>query len=280
MQSMYKSIRLEGVDLSIEKLIGHGSFGKVYRVNWESKMTVAAKFIPKIISSERIENEVNILKKLHHKYIITFYKMYDVGRFSIILMEYASKGSLYDYMKHRNFIEQDIRLKWQTQATESVQYLQYYFIVHMDIKSSNFVITSKDTLKLIDFGQAKQLSKSKLDTFGSGGTTKWQAPEVFKYGFVSLKADIFGLGIVFSELETCGEPYKGLSKDEVSRRVAEEYLRPYIPSSTCTHPSIKNLIELCWHEDPSKRPCPEFILEQLRLADISSNHCDTGRSRK
>lgn len=181
----------------------------------------------------------------------------------IIVTEYAAKGCLFDYLKKRKSqLPSNLKAKWIQQITEGIKYLSDHNVLHRDIKSPNLLITSDDDLKICDFGISKDLTSTKTTRHTDKGSIRWQAPEIFKDGKLSPKADIFALGIVIWELETCQVPYGDINDtNHIMWQVGMHNARPEIPE-TCSS-TLKSLIQDCWHKDKDERPDVDEILHRL-----------------
>jgi serine/threonine protein kinase len=122
---------------------------------------------------------------------------------------------------------------------------------------------------------------------GAKGTPLWMAPEVMAGEIFNEKADVYSFGIVLWEILTRQEPFKGTAHvlffffsdcrscavlmestwshahaatsvclefdnyEEFRNAICNRHVRPVIPPGT--HPALKQLIEACWHHDPTKR---------------------------
>ena len=256
-------------ELVYHEQVGRGASGDVFRVTWKSKefgnIQAAAKKIP-CLKNENVEekfgSEVNYLQTLKHENIITYYGQVVTPDYLVIVTEYAANGSLYDYLRQRTtHLPQRQRLEWAIQAAKGIGYLQDNNILHRDIKSGNFLITSDNILKICDFGIAKDLTSTKTTT-SEKGTVRWLAPEVFTEEKLSPKADIFAFGIMLWELETGEIPYKGIRSERVMWMVGNKGLRPEIPPDC--YPELQDLMQRCWNGNRHKRPDVEKILERLQ----------------
>ena len=177
-----------------------------------------------------------------------------------IITEYAAKGSTYDYLKDKTSLPHKLADQWSLQAARAIQYIQKHHIVHRDIKSSNYVIMLDNTLKLCDFGIAKYLTSTK-PTGSERGTVIWLAPEVFTDNILSPKADIFAFGIFLWELQTCEEPYKGMSTHFIMFQVGMYKMRPDDPKNAPKFYRV--LMRECWAQDREKRPPIDDIVDRL-----------------
>ena len=92
-------------------------------------------------------------------------------------------------------------------------------VVHRDIKPDNIMITSEETVRLIDFGLSKA-SKSGKTLSTVAGTPYYMAPEVLE-GAYSKKADIWSLGVLLYTLVSGYLPFQGGNAAEVFRKIKE-----------------------------------------------------------
>ena len=254
-------------ELTYHEQVGRGATADVFRVTWKSnkygEIEAAAKKIHVFKGEDvasKIGGEISYLQDLNNENIIRYYGHVVTPTYVVIVTEYAAQGSLFDYLKDKSTLQKDVKKKWMFQAAESIRFLARNNVVHRDIKSPNFLITANGDLKLSDFGIAKNLTSTKT-TVSSKGTVKWLAPEVFTEEKLSPKADIFALGVVFWELETCEEPYEGKSQEHVMFKVGTGDLRPKIPEDC--QPALRNLIQQCWNRDRNRRPDINNVVSRL-----------------
>ena len=263
-------------DIIFHEFIGRGGSGDVFKITWKSKkfgnIEAAAKKIPIMKDDdidEKFGDEINYLQNLSHPNIITYYGHVIIPNYLVIVTEYVSNGSLSDYLKRNKNLPLDLKLKWAIQAVRGIKYLQEKHILHRDIKSSNFLITSDNNLKICDFGIAKDLTTT-TTTSNTKGTIRWLAPEAYSFtsnSIVSPKADIFSFGIVLWELETGEVPYKGVRDERVMWLVGHDGVRPEIPAS-CP-PVLKHLMQRCWDGDKNERPDTDYIIEKLLMLKMN-----------
>jgi len=144
-------------------------------------------------------------------------------------------------------------------------------LVHRDLKSSNFLINENGTVKVCDFGLAQVKPHASImlhDEDHARGTPLWMAPEVMQFKEFNEKADVYSFGIVLWELLTRKEPFAHHSNYSKFRRaVCDKNERPEIPLET--EPSLKTLIEKCWHPNPNTRPDFKQIINALDVILIN-----------
>ncbi len=200
---------------AVEKELGSGAMGTVYLARYEEKgRHVALKFMSPNMSSnsnaaERFEREFDILKQLRHPNIVRLIATGKYQKLRFYAMEFIEGESLDRVLVRRG------RLPWQEvvalgkQLCSALQHAHQQGIIHRDLKPSNLMIAKDGTLKLTDFGIAKDLDVTQLTATNSTvGTAAYMSPEQCRgERNLSHKCDLYSLGIVFYELLTGAKPY-------------------------------------------------------------------------
>jgi serine/threonine-protein kinase len=209
--------------------------GTVYRATYEKTgQRVALKvMVPGLSGSEhaqaRFEREGEILKQLNHPNIV---RLYGVGRshgMRYYAMEYI-KGEPIDQV-----IQRRGRLTWEEVATigkqlcAALQHAHEMGIIHRDLKPSNLMMLPEGTVKLTDFGIAKDLDVTQLTAANcTVGTASYMSPEQCRGDKdMNFKSDIYSLGIVFYELLTGQKPFKAeVPMDMFMQHIQGTFERP------------------------------------------------------
>ena len=130
----------------IEKNLGSGSFGNVYKVTHRNSHSIRAlKQIPKIymtdgVSSNQISNEIQILRLLDHPNIMKIYEFYEDNDNFYILSEYCDQGDLKSKCeKHGTFSEFNVKF-FMYQIFNAIAYLHQHQVIHGDIKLENILL--------------------------------------------------------------------------------------------------------------------------------------------
>ncbi|XP_028328464.1 mitogen-activated protein kinase kinase kinase 20-like [Gouania willdenowi] len=257
MSSSFVQIRHD--DLLFYENCGGGSFGSVYRALWISKNKEVA--VKKLL---KIDKEAEILSVLSHKNIIQFYGAVLESPNYGIVTEYASGGSLYEYLSSEQSEEMDMEqiMTWAIQMAKGMNYLHAdapIKVIHRDLKSRNVVMTADKVLKICDFGASKFLSHTTHMTVV--GTFPWMAPEVIQSLPVSETCDTYSYGVVLWEMLTREVPFKGFEGLQVAWLVVEKQERLTIPTSCPA--SFAELMRKCWQADPKERPQFKQVLVTL-----------------
>ncbi|NXN11966.1 M3K20 kinase, partial [Indicator maculatus] len=256
-------------DLQFFENCGGGSFGSVYRARWISQDKEVA--VKKLL---KIEKEAEILSVLSHKNIIQFYgAVIEPPNYGIVT-EYASAGSLFDYINSNKSEEMDMDhiMTWATDIAKGMHYLHMEApvkVIHRDLKSRNVFLGFVCCFfsQICDFGASR--FHSHTTHMSLVGTFPWMAPEVIQSLPVSETCDTYSYGVVLWEMLTREVPFKGLEGLQVAWLVVEKNERLTIPSS-CPR-SFAELMQQCWDADSKKRPSFKQIISILESMSNDSN---------
>uniref|UniRef100_A0A8C0NQ42 Mitogen-activated protein kinase kinase kinase 20 n=2 Tax=Canis lupus familiaris TaxID=9615 RepID=A0A8C0NQ42_CANLF len=260
-------VQIKFDDLQFFENCGGGSFGSVYRARWISQDKEVA--VKKLL---KIEKEAEILSVLSHRNIIQFYGVILEPPNYGIVTEYASLGSLYDYINSNRSEEMDMDhiMTWATDVAKGMHYLHMEApvkVIHRDLKSRNVVIAADGVLKICDFGASR--FHNHTTHMSLVGTFPWMAPEVIQSLPVSETCDTYSYGVVLWEMLTREVPFKGLEGLQVAWLVVEKNERLTIPSS-CPR-SFAELLRQCWEADAKKRPSFKQIISILESMSNDTN---------
>jgi serine/threonine-protein kinase len=199
----------------IEKEIGSGAMGTVYRgTHAPTGQKVAVKFMsPSLGSNERslarFEREVTILKQLKHPNIVRCFGASKHQGMPYYAMEFVEGESLDHVMERR------VRITWEELVTLGQQLCGALYhahmqgIIHRDLKPSNVMVLPDGTVKLTDFGIAKDLDVTQLTSANcTVGTAAYMSPEQCRgERDLTFKSDLYALGVMFYELLLGRKPF-------------------------------------------------------------------------
>ncbi|HEV8497747.1 MAG TPA: serine/threonine-protein kinase, partial [Gemmatimonadaceae bacterium] len=202
----------------ITRVLGEGGMGVVYLGTRDDLGTVAAVKILRDAwlspaRRERFASEQRTLAQLNHPLIA---RLYDADTLPDgtpwFVMEYVEGAPLTEYCDARSRTLAG-RLRLFRDVCEAVQHAHRHLVVHRDLKPSNILVTDDGTVKLLDFGIAKQLesldgpSDERTRTAMRLMTPAYAAPEQIRGGRVGIHTDIYALGVILYELLVGALPY-------------------------------------------------------------------------
>ncbi|URE16944.1 Mitogen-activated protein kinase kinase kinase [Musa troglodytarum] len=245
-------------------LLGSGSYGKVYEGISDDGVFFAVKEVslldqginaPQCIL--QLEQEVALLSQFEHENIVQYYGTDKESSKLFIFLELVTQGSLASlYQKYHLRDTQVSAYTWQ--ILHGLNYLHERNVVHRDIKCANILVHANGSVKLADFGLAKEITK--FDMLKScKGSVYWMAPEVVNpkktYGPA---CDIWSLGCTVLEMLTRQIPYPSLEWTQALFKIGRGE-QPPIPNYLSR--DARDFISQCVKANPDDRPSASQLLE-------------------
>ncbi|XP_041565551.1 MAP/microtubule affinity-regulating kinase 3-like [Drosophila elegans] len=258
----------------IIKTLGKGNFAKVkLAIHVPTGREVAIKVIDKTQlntgNMERLYREVEIMKLLNHPNIVRLFHVIESERTLYLVMEYASRGELFDHLvKKGRLQEADARVLFR-QLVSAIQYCHSKRIVHRDLKAENLLLDQDMNIKIADFGFSNRFEpNAQLETFC--GSPPYAAPELFKgRKYCGPEVDSWSLGVVLYALVSGTLPFDGATLNELRVRVLRgKYRVPYYISLDC-----ENLIKKFLVSTPSKRTTLSAVMSD-KWINLDHKECD------
>ena len=192
-------------DFEIKKMIGKGTFGKVYLVQCrKNKQFYAMKCIRKdiIIENEQFENiklEKDILFNIDHPFIVGMEFVYQNEFRIYFLMNFIKGGELFRHLvKVKRFPETIVQF-FVAQIAIALGHLHEKNILYRDLKPENILVAEDGYLYLADFGLAKAVTNKQLAN-SFCGTAEYLAPEMLIGSGHDFTVDWWALGILIYEM--------------------------------------------------------------------------------
>ena len=188
----------------VGKLLGHGTFAKVYHArNVKTNESVAIKVIDKekILKGgliAHIKREISILRRVRHPNIVQLFEVMATKSKIYFVMEYVRGGELFNKVA-KGRLKEDIARKYFQQLISAVAFCHSRGVYHRDLKPENLLLDDNGDLKVSDFGLSAVSDQIRQDglfhTFC--GTPAYVAPEVLgRKGYEAGKVDIWSCGVV------------------------------------------------------------------------------------
>lgn len=272
-------------EFTIEKLLGTGSMGKVYRArNPHIEKVVAIKtlhdhLINDAVTLERFKLEARATSSIDHPNIAT---IYDFGllnnKIPYIVMEYLEGKGLEVILKEQGKLDEKPATEIFLQVCQALSNVHSLGIIHRDLKPSNIMLTRKDGnenfVKLVDFGIVKVLQESALANtltqVGEAiGSPPYMSPEQCEGDKIDLRTDIYALGCTMFETYTGEKPFVGSSAFEtLSMHVNDDPSdEPFRKLETPVSRHVEDLIFQMLKKNPKNRPESADVVYQTLLGD-------------
>ncbi|KAI2619482.1 kinase-like protein [Hypomontagnella submonticulosa] len=251
---------------TLGKLIGKGSFGKVYLAN--HKLTNGSKVVLKSANKDdsNLAREIHHHRQFVHPHIARLYEIIVTESLVWLVLEYCPGDELYNYLLDRGPLPVEKVQRIFTQLVGAVSYVHQQSCVHRDLKLENILLDKHENVKLVDFGFTREYEgkSNYLQTFC--GTICYSAPEMLKgEKYAGEKIDVWSLGVILYAL-LCGELPFDDDDDTVTRTkiLTEEPKYPeHLP------PDAVALISILLSKRPLLRPSLPEILSHAFLAEFA-----------
>ena len=289
------SVRIEPVDrparrppldIGVSKVWGHlhlldhvgqGGFGHVYRA-WDPRLEreVALKLLPAMecrptgVTLSALD-EGRLLARVRHPNVVTIYGAERIDDTVGLWMEFVRGNTLEERLAQGVSFSDAETTAICLDLCGAVSAVHDSGLLHADIKAHNVMRSDDGRIVLMDFGAGRKLE----DKSFPAGTPLYLAPEVLRGEAVTVRSDIYSLGVLLFHLVTDTYPVMGESVEDLcaahdqGRRVSLEEKRPDL------HPSLKRVIERAIDPRPERRyPNADALAADLRIENVDAFTAD------
>ncbi|XP_017652173.1 fibroblast growth factor receptor 2 isoform X9 [Nannospalax galili] len=286
--------------LTLGKPLGEGCFGQVVMAEAvgidkdkpKEAITVAVKMLKDDATEKDLSDlvsEMEMMKMIgKHKNIINLLGACTQDGPLYVIVEYASKGNLREYLRARRppgmeysydinrVPEEQMTFKDLVSCTyqlaRGMEYLASQKCIHRDLAARNVLVTENNVMKIADFGLARDINNIDYYKKTTNGRlpVKWMAPEALFDRVYTHQSDVWSFGVLMWEIFTLGgSPYPGIPVEELFKLLKEGH-RMDKPAN-CTN-ELYMMMRDCWHAVPSQRPTFKQLVEDLdRILTLTTN---------
>ena len=236
----------------VVRKLGEGRFAHVYLAH--NPFLEIDRAIKVLKQGEGLEYSLKearqAARQLNHPHIIGVYDFAKLPNGEhYLVMEYASGGSLADYVGQGTTLPHATLDKWLRQIVDALHYGHAQAIFHGDVKPSNLLLDEHDDIKLTDFGMAAAPQ-------GAGVAPRpmpYMPPEQTAEGYTpTATADIYALAAVVYELFMGEHPFVGDTPQALTE--AKRTGLPQPMSGRGVPLSVQTILFTALHPNPAERP--------------------------
>ena len=193
----------------IKEKISEGEFSKVYLgISKYTNDKVAIKIINKLSFMKSpddiilVKNEIEVLKILKHRNILTLYEIYESNKYIFIITEYLSQELITILLNKKRLSESDAQMLF-IQLVDAFQYMHKLQICHRDFRLEHIMLDSNNIPKIIDFGFSSFYKKGE-ELEEPVGSLSYACPEIIQQQkYEPELADVWSLGVTLYVM-VCG----------------------------------------------------------------------------
>ncbi|KAI5186721.1 protein kinase X [Nematocida homosporus] len=230
-------------DLKMVRILGEGSFGKVFLVSFEglSQVNMKKLYALKVMSKAQIiqrnqlshiYNEKAVMLSMCSPFFVRLYSTFQDERYLYMVMEYVPGGELFNYMKDIvKFSIAQARF-YIAEILVALDALHDLGIVYRDLKPENVLLDHTGHIKLADFGFSKRLFDPV--TWTLCGTPEYLAPEIIMNIGHGFEVDFWSLGVILYEMVVGIPPFYHENQIELCRQIIHGKIGfpPYVDAVT------------------------------------------------
>ncbi|RHZ64821.1 hypothetical protein Glove_320g132 [Diversispora epigaea] len=258
--------------------LSEGGFGSIWKAEWTDMPEELFEFyksnhvaLKKLKNSQEISSEFlkELIANFHcrDRYVLPILGITQdpmTNEYAIVL-RYMKNGNLKDFLKQNKSLPWIERLWLLNSFIRGLRAIHNKGFIHRDLHPGNLMITeaSNDSkykfIRLGDLGLCR-LANENLSS-GTYGILPYIAPEVLCKNQYTQASDIYSVGIIMWVISTGKIPFAIRAYDSELAFDIFSGLRPKINEGTPQ--CYVELMEKCWHKDPTKRPNAEMIFNAL-----------------
>jgi RNA polymerase sigma-70 factor, ECF subfamily len=245
--------------------LGAGGMGEVYRArDGRLDRDVAIKVLPARLSDSpearaRFEREAKALAALSHPNLVAIFDVGTEQGICFAVMEFLAGETLHDLLA-RGAIPFNRVLEIGAAVAEGLAVAHAQGIIHRDLKPANIFLTTRELVKILDFGLARLtnpepqgVTVAHVTEVGQiMGTVGYMSPEQASGHIPDARGDIFSLGCVLYEMSTGRKAFPGQSVAEVMAAVLRD--DPMELNSAPRLPAeLNEVVARCLAKQPDQR---------------------------
>jgi tRNA A-37 threonylcarbamoyl transferase component Bud32 len=223
----------------IERELGRGAMGRVFLAfDTEIHRRVAIKTIQAFEAlpeadrkeaRERFLREARAAGRLLHPGIVTIFDVGEADGIPYLAMEHVAGTTLDAYCREGDLLPPATVAGLIAHAAEALAFAHARGVVHRDVKPANLMRVGTTSVKVMDFGLAKNVATKMTHDGALFGTPNYMSPEQVRGEALDGRSDLFSLGVVLYEMLVGTKPFAGDSVSSVLYRIVHEPPRDITP---------------------------------------------------
>jgi eukaryotic-like serine/threonine-protein kinase len=259
--------------------LGIGGMGRVYLAEDQRLgVKVAIKVLREALardpgSLKRLIVEAKCSIQLAHPNIVRVNHFEDCDMVKFLVMEFVEGQTLAHLIADKGKLAEDEVRRIATAICQGLEYAHAKKVIHRDIKPGNILLGNDGSIKLADFGIARECrdSMSRITSQSDSGTLTYMSPEQLD-GESGERSDIYSMGVVLYEMLSGDVPFR---TGDVIGQIRNKEPKPLADVS----PKMSAAVMRCLEKKPQNRIASAKDLGEV-LGGTADKLRDAARQRK
>jgi len=246
---------LKPSDFKLLKVIGKGSFGKVFQVQ---KIDTGKIYAMKVLKKDQLlkrkqvahtQTERRVLESIDHPFIVSLRYAFQTQDKLYMVLDYFTGGELFFHLKLNGRFSEELARFYAAEICMALEYLHKNTIVYRDLKPENVLLDEEGHIRLTDFGLSKESITGDTLTHTFCGTPEYLAPEVINGAGYNQAVDWWSLGTLLYEMLAGLPPFFSQNV----HHMYEKIMRQQLTFPRYFSPEAVSILTGLLQRDPTKR---------------------------
>ncbi|KAM5170295.1 protein kinase C theta type [Mantella aurantiaca] len=243
-------------DFILHKMLGKGSFGKVFLAELKGKdCFFAVKVLKKDVVLMDDDVECTMVEKRvlslawEHPFLTHLYCTFQSKENLFFVMEYLNGGDLMFHIQSCQKFDLRRSKFYAAEIICGIQFLHSKGVVYRDLKLDNVLLDLEGHVKIADFGMCKENMNGENKTSTFCGTPDYIAPEILLGQKYSYSVDWWSFGVLLYEMLIGQSPFRGIDEEQLFQSIRMD--DPFYPRFLSKE--AKDLLVMLFVREPEKR---------------------------
>eukprot|EP00161_Ancyromonas_sigmoides_P005655 TRINITY_DN1627_c0_g1_i11.p1 TRINITY_DN1627_c0_g1~~TRINITY_DN1627_c0_g1_i11.p1 ORF type:complete len:739 (+),score=126.76 TRINITY_DN1627_c0_g1_i11:80-2296(+) len=237
-------------DFALLRLLGVGSFGKVFQVRkkdtgeiYAMKVLRKARVVRSRKGTRYLETERAILEGVRHPFIVSLQFAFQTDGKLYLVMQYLNGGELFYHLSQMQTFSEELTRFYAAEIVLAVMHLHGLGIVYRDLKPENLCLDADGHCVLTDFGLAKEaLRDDEVSARSFCGTAEYMAPEIVTRQGHGRAVDWWSLGALIYEMMTGLPPFMSEGRKRDEKQITTKILKSDVMIPSKWSDPLKSLV--------------------------------------